>query len=126
MCKQVDLPLDPLYPYLGGFPLSARHYRSCDTKVYGEELYVGIYLNMLHPSIVSKISGSFLSSNRVPSLTITLSTALQVTNVMPLSPLSSTLSNTLLLRLWQYVLLGPTENTVDFDRRADLVKLRFN
>ena len=63
-------------------------------KHYRAELYAGIYLNRLHPSISSQLRGSLLSRDHVPGITTIFSAALRVTTSMPSLPLSSTLSNT--------------------------------
>ena len=63
-------------------------------KHYRAELYVGIYLSGLRPSIASQLRGSLLSGDHVHGITTIFSTALRVTTGMPLLPLSSTPGNT--------------------------------
>ena len=58
-------------------------------KRYRAELYAGIYLSGLRPSITSQLRGSLLSGDHVPGITTIFSTALRVTTGMPLLPLSS-------------------------------------
>ena len=63
-------------------------------KRYCAELYAGIYLSGLRPSIASQLRGSLLSSDHVPSITTIFSAALRVTTGMPSPPLSSSPGNT--------------------------------
>ena len=63
-------------------------------KRYRAELYAGIYLSGLRPSIASQLRGSLLSDVHVPGITTILSAALQVMTGMPLLPLSSAPSDT--------------------------------
>ena len=58
-------------------------------KRYRPELYASIYLSGLRPSIVSRLRGSLLSGDHVPSITTIFSAALRVTTGMPSLPLSS-------------------------------------
>ena len=58
-------------------------------KRYRAELYAGIYLSGLRPSIASQHRGSLLSGDHVPGITTIFSTALRVTTSMPSLPLSS-------------------------------------
>ena len=58
-------------------------------KRYHVELYAGIYLSGLHPSIASQFRGSLLSGDHVPGITTIFSTALRVMTGMPSLPLSS-------------------------------------
>ena len=58
-------------------------------KRYRAELYAGIYLSGLHPSIASQLRGSLLSGDHVPGITTIFSAALRVTTGMPLLPFSS-------------------------------------
>ena len=62
-------------------------------KRYHKELYVGIYLSALQPSIASQIRGFLLSGDRVPSLTTNFFATLWVTTSMLVSPLSSALGD---------------------------------
>ena len=63
-------------------------------KRYRAELYAGIYLSGLRPSIASQIRGSLLSGDHVPSITTIFSASLRVTTGMPSPPLSSAPSDT--------------------------------
>ena len=58
-------------------------------KRYCAELYAGIYLSGLRPSIASQLRGSLLSGDHVPCITTIFSAALRVTIGMPSLPLSS-------------------------------------
>ena len=58
-------------------------------KRYRAELYAGIYLSGLRPSIASQLRGSLLSGDHVPGITTIFSAALRVTTGMPSLPLSS-------------------------------------
>ena len=58
-------------------------------KRYRAELYAGVYLSGLRPSIASQLRGSLLSGDHVPVITTIFSAALQVTTGMPSLPLSS-------------------------------------
>ena len=59
-------------------------------KHYPVELYAGIYLSGLRPSIASQLRGSLISGDHVPGITMIFSTTLQVTTGMSSLPLSST------------------------------------
>ena len=63
-------------------------------KCYREELYAGIYLNGLRPSITSQIQGSLLFGDRVPSLTTIFSDPVHVMASTSSSPLSFAPSDT--------------------------------
>ena len=63
-------------------------------KRYRAELYAGIYLSGLRPSIASQLRGSLLSGDHVPDITTNFSAALRVTTGMPSLPLSSALGDT--------------------------------
>ena len=63
-------------------------------KRYRAELYVGIYLSGLRPSIASQLRGSLLSGDHAPGITTIFPDALRVTTGMPLLPLYSTPSDT--------------------------------
>ena len=63
-------------------------------KRYHAQLYAGIYLSGLRPSIASQLRGSLLSSDHVPGITTIFCAALRVTTSMPLLPLSSTPGDT--------------------------------
>ena len=63
-------------------------------KRYCAELYGGIYLSRLCPSIASKLRGSLLSGNHVPGITTIFSAALRVMTRMPSLPLSSATGDT--------------------------------
>ena len=58
-------------------------------KCYREELYVGIYLSKLCPSIASQFRGYLLSSDHVPSFT----TIFSISHCVMTSTLSSPLSS---------------------------------
>ena len=63
-------------------------------KCYRAELYAGIYLSGLRPSIASQLRGSLLSGDHVSGITTIFSAALRVTTGMPSLPLSSTPGDT--------------------------------
>ena len=63
-------------------------------KRYRAELYAGIYLTGLRPSIASHLRGSLLSGDHVPGITTIFAAALRVTTGMPSLPLSSAPSDT--------------------------------
>ena len=63
-------------------------------KRYHAELYAGIYLSGLRPSIASQLRGLLLFGDHVPGITTIFSATLQVTIGMPLLPLSSAPGNT--------------------------------
>ena len=63
-------------------------------KRYRAELYAGIYLSGLPPSIASQLRGSLLYGDHVPGITTIFSAALRVTTGMPSLPLSSTPGDT--------------------------------
>ena len=62
--------------------------------VWPAELYAGIYLSGLRPSITSQLRGTFLSGDHVLDITTIFFSTLRVTTGMSLLPLSSAPSDT--------------------------------
>ena len=73
-CKQGDLSLQAYFSRLQALIQEVDLYQPPTNnhvtfKRYRAELYAGIYLSGLCPSIASQLRGSLLSSDRVPGLT---------------------------------------------------------
>ena len=90
--KQGDLSLQAHFGRLQALIQEVDLYQPLTTdlvtlKRYRTELYTGIYLSGLRPSITSQFRGSLLSGDHVPNIITIFSAALRVTTGMPSLPL---------------------------------------